>query len=56
MPVIDPFSHNSILYRGAQTQLEKDDPNFFEVVGASVGYTYDPMIEYVRKLFTVRRY
>ena len=47
MPTIDPFSGNSILYRGAKTQLEKDDPNFFEVVGASVGYQYDPIIEYI---------
>lgn len=54
MPVIDPFSHNSVLYRGAQTQLEKDDPNFFEVVGASVGYTYDPMVEYVSNAIKFR--
>ena len=47
MPTIDPFSGNSILYRGATTQLQKDDPNFFDVVGASVGYQYDPIIEYI---------
>lgn len=43
----DPFSHNTVLYRGAQTQLESDDPNFFEVMGASLGYTYDPIVEYI---------
>lgn len=54
MPVLDPFSHNSLLYRGAQTQLERDDPSYFEVVGASVGYTYDPIIEYVSNAIKFR--
>jgi len=54
MPVLDPFSHNSLLYRGAQTQLERDDPSYFEVVGASVGYTYDPIIESISNAIKFR--
>lgn len=43
--VLDPFAHNDVLYSGVQTQLAADDPAFFDVVEASVGYTYDPIIE-----------
>ena len=45
--VVDPFAHNDVLYSGVQTQLAADDPSFFDVVEASVGYTYDPIIEYI---------
>lgn len=54
LPTFDPFSHNSVLYRGAQTQLEKDDPAFFDVVGASMGYTYDPIIETISNYIEFR--
>lgn len=51
---VDPFSHNTVLFRGAQTQFEEDDPTFFDVVGASMGYTYDPIIEYVSNAIEFR--
>lgn len=54
LPTFDPFSHNSVLYRGAQTQLEQDDPSFFDVVGASMGYTYDPIIETISNAIEFR--
>lgn len=44
--ILDPFSQNSILY-APNPEDDRDDPSFFETVGASLGYQYDPIIEYI---------
>lgn len=44
--ILDPFSQNSILY-APNPEDNRDDPTFFETVGASLGYQYDPIIEYI---------
>lgn len=51
MATLDIFSHNNVFYRGIKPE---DDPSFFEVVGASVGYAYDPIYEYINNAIKFR--
>ena len=45
--ILDPFSQNSILY-APNPEDDTEDPSFFDTLGASLGYQYDPIVEYIR--------
>jgi len=51
--LLDIFSHNNILYKPTDAEA-KEGPSFFETVGASMGYQYAPIVDWVKQGYMFR--